>query len=152
MPSPAPFPATAVPPPATFATAHANVALFPRAAFRERLAALALDVILVVIVVQFGNLLDSGRATFLGMLVYHIGFWTWKQTTVGGIVCQLRVIRVDGTPLRFAEAFVRGLSGIFSLVIAGVGFLWILRDPERQAWHDRIAGTFVVNVPRNWPI
>ena len=38
------------------------------------------------------------------------------------------------------------------LVFAGIGFLWILRDPERQAWHDRIAGTFVVNVPRNWPI
>jgi uncharacterized RDD family membrane protein YckC len=34
----------------------------------------------------------------------------------------------------------------------GLGGLWILRDPERQAWHDRIAGTYVVKVPRNWPI
>jgi uncharacterized RDD family membrane protein YckC len=25
-------------------------------------------------------------------------------------------------------------------------------DPDRQAWHDRIAGTFVVKVPRAWPI
>ncbi len=34
----------------------------------------------------------------------------------------------------------------------GSGGLWILRDPEQQAWHDRIAGTYVVKVPREWPI
>jgi uncharacterized RDD family membrane protein YckC len=85
-------------------------------------------------------------------LVYHVWFWAWKQTTVGGIICQLRLVRTDGAPLRFAEALVRGLSGIFSLAVVGLGFFWILRDPERQAWHDRIAGTYVVKVPRNWPI
>jgi len=82
----------------------------------------------------------------------HIGFWTWKGTTVGGIICQLRVVRTDGTPLRFVDALVRGLSSIFSLAVVGIGCLWILRDPERQAWHDKIAGTYVVKVPRNWPI
>lgn len=131
---------------------------FPHASFPERLAAFALDVVLIVILAQvvrfdrlFGEWSPDGNLLLVA-LVYHIGFWTWKQTTVGGIVCQLRVIRTDGMPLRFAEAFVRGLGGIFSLVFAGVGFLWVLRDPERQAWHDRIAGTFVVNVPRSWPI
>jgi len=24
----------------------------------------------------------------------------------------------------------------------------MLRDPERQGWHDKIAGTYVVKVPR----
>jgi uncharacterized RDD family membrane protein YckC len=135
-----------------------SILAFSHATFFERLAAFALDLVLIAILAQvvrldrlFGEWSPDGNLLLVA-LVYHVGFWTWKQTTIGGIVCQLRVIRVDGTPLRFAEAFVRGLSGIFSLVIAGVGFLWILRDPERQAWHDRIAGTFVVNVPRNWPI
>jgi uncharacterized RDD family membrane protein YckC len=50
------------------------------------------------------------------------------------------------------DALVRGLSGIFSLAVVGLGFLWILRDAERQAWHDKIAGTYVVKVPRNWPL
>jgi uncharacterized RDD family membrane protein YckC len=36
--------------------------------------------------------------------------------------------------------------------VLGLGFLWILKDPDRQAWHDRIAGTYVVKVPRSWPI
>jgi len=135
-----------------------SILSFSHATFFERLAAFALDVVLIAILAQivrldrlFGEWSPDGNLLLVA-LVYHIAFWTWKQTTVGGIICQLRVIRIDGAPLRFAEAFIRGLSGIFSLVFAGIGFLWILRDPERQAWHDRIAGTFVVNVPRNWPI
>jgi uncharacterized RDD family membrane protein YckC len=131
-----------------------DLALFPRAAFRDRLAAFVLDVILVVIAYQvlddFARLRDG--AFFLMLLTYHIGFWTWKGTTVGGIICQLRVVRVDGATLTFADALVRGLSSIFSLVVVGLGCLWILKDPDRQAWHDKIAGTYVVKVPRNWPI
>ena len=68
------------------------------------------------------------------------------------IICNLRLVRTDGHPLQFSEALVRGLTGIFSLAVAGIGFLWILRDPERQAWHDRVAGTYVVKVPRSYPI
>ena len=130
--------------------------MLPRAAFLERLAAFALDVILVIILV---NIFDFDRydrdwpgSAILIALMYHVGFWTWKGTTLGGIICQLRIVRVDGAVVKFAEALVRGLTGMFSLAVAGLGFLWILRDPERQAWHDRVAGTYVVKVPRDWPI
>jgi uncharacterized RDD family membrane protein YckC len=68
------------------------------------------------------------------------------------MICHLRVVRVDGRPLRFVDGLVRGLSGLFSIVAAGIGFLWILKDPERQGWHDKIAGTFVVKVPRDYPV
>src|SRR5262245_63873267 len=124
----------------------------PHASFRDRIAAGALDLILVVITWQFLNEIRGGRAFFLLLLLYHIAFWTWKGTTVGGIICQLRIVRTDGSPLRFADALVRALSAIFSIVVLGLGMFWILRDPERQAWHDRIAGTYVVKVPRNWPL
>jgi uncharacterized RDD family membrane protein YckC len=146
-------PAAAVSPPAVPvpASAASDLASFPRAAFRDRLAAFVLDVILVALAVQ---LLHPTRDStfFLLLLVYHIGFWTWKGTTVGGIICQLRVVRADGAPLTFADALVRGLSSIFSLAVFGLGCLWILKDPEGQAWHDKIAGTYVVKVPRNWPL
>ena len=132
----------------------ADLTSFPHAAFLDRLAAFVLDIILVVITAQVLDLTrhDNDSAVLVLLLAYHIGFWTWKGTTVGGIICQLRVIRVDGAPLRFADALVRGLSSIFSLAVLGLGGLWILRDPERQAWHDKIAGTYVVKVPRNWPL
>ena len=152
-------PVADLPPAAAAAAGAADLLSFPRATFVERLAAFALDVVLVVIAAQILRLdrLFEGYPSFernllLLAVVYHVGFWTWKQTTVGGIICQLRLVRTDGNPLAFAEALVRGLTGIFSLAVVGLGFFWILRDPERQAWHDRIAGTYVVKVPRNWPI
>ena len=129
----------------------------PRGPFVDRLAAFVLDFILIVIVAQTLDLdrgFDGplGRFGLVLAVAYHVGFWTWKQTTLGGIICNLRVVRTDGEPLQFSEALVRGLTGIFSLAVAGLGFLWILRDPERQAWHDRVAGTYVVKVPRSYPI
>ena len=88
---------------------------------------------------------------FLLFLIYRIAHWSWQGTTVGGIICRLRVARIDGAPIRFTEAAVRGLSSILSTLVVGLGWLWILWDPERQAWHDKIAGTLVVRVPSDWP-
>jgi uncharacterized RDD family membrane protein YckC len=123
---------------------------YPRATFSVRAAAFALDFLLVALTLAMFQV-DSD--TVLPWLVaYHVGFWTWKATTVGGIICQLRVARVDGAPLRFVDALVRGLVGIFSLAIFGLGALWILRDEYRQAWHDKVAGTVVVRVPREYPL
>ncbi|MEO6237956.1 MAG: RDD family protein, partial [Vicinamibacterales bacterium] len=127
--------------------------LLPRATFMERFAAFALDVILIAITVQVLDFnRQEARVGFLLALAYHVTFWTLKGTTLGGIICQLRLVRVDGAPVGFPDALVRGLTGIFSLAVLGLGFLWILKDPDRQAWHDRVAGTYVVKVPRSWPI
>jgi uncharacterized RDD family membrane protein YckC len=159
--SPAPMPAAEEPlyaavaapaEPVPVATASELVVL-PRAAFLDRLAAFSLDAILIIIAVQVLDFdREFARVGFLLALAYHVSFWTLKATTLGGIICQLRLVRTDGAPVGFPEALVRGLTGIFSLAVLGIGFLWILKDPDRQAWHDRVAGTYVVKVPRNWPI
>ena len=133
--------------------AASELVMLPRAAFVDRLAAFALDAILVIIIVQVLDIHhQEARVGFLVALAYHISFWTLKSTTLGGIICQLRLVRVDGGRVSFPDALVRGLTGIFSLAVFGLGFLWILKDPYKQAWHDRVAGTYVVKVPRNWPI
>lgn len=127
----------------------------PRAMFRDRLAGFIVDLIAVGMVAAFlGAIFDfDGPGPFFPLLlVYYIVFWTWKQTSFGGLVCQLRLVRTDGMPLSFADSLVRGLAGIFSLLVFGLGALWIIRDPERQAWHDKIAGTYVVKVPRTWSL
>lgn len=123
---------------------------YPRASLGDRLLSGLLDLILLLLILGF-LAIDNDWWFTLG-LVYFIGFWSWKGTTVGGIICQLRIARVDSQPLRFVDGLVRGLSAIFSLAVAGLGFFWIAKDPERQAWHDRIAGTYVVKVPRHYPL
>ena len=129
-----------------------DLVTFPKAFFRDRLAAGVLDIILLAILRGLLDDLLSDNGGFLMALIYFVGFWAWKQTTLGGIICQLRIVRLDNQPIRFVDALVRGLAGIFSLAVLGLGFVWILRDQDRQAWHDRIAGTYVVKVPRNWPL
>jgi uncharacterized RDD family membrane protein YckC len=156
-PAPEPGPEAAAAP--GMSVAAGGLLTFPHAAFVERLAAFVLDLVLVAILAQVFRLdrlfwlYPAGDNNLLLIaLIYHVSFWTWKQTTIGGMICQLRLVKTDGSPIRVAEALVRGLVGILSLVVAGLGFLWVLWDPERQSWHDRIAGTYVVKVPRNWPM
>jgi uncharacterized RDD family membrane protein YckC len=127
---------------------------FPRASFLDRIVAFALDAILVAIV---NGVLVAGYFTFgrgpdnsylLVLFAYHVGFWAWKGTTLGGIICNLRMVRTTGEEPRFIDALVRGLSAIFSVAALGIGVFWMINDAERQMWHDKIAGTVVVKLPR----
>ena len=130
------------------AFAAAAVPLTTRATFVDRLVAGALDLLFVAFV--FNVFLDrlflwpDGQVWLFLCFAYFVTFWAWKGTTLGGIVCNLRVVRTNGAPLAGADAVVRGLACVFSFVPLGLGFLWILRDPQQQAWHDKIAGTVVI--------
>jgi uncharacterized RDD family membrane protein YckC len=122
----------------------------PLATFLERAAAFGLDALMV------GVLHEGLRGWFLPrysdayfplLLIYFIGFWTWKGTTVGGIIMKLRIVKLSRAPFEASDAIVRGLAGVLSFAAVGLGVLWILRDPQRQAWHDKAVGTVVVKDP-----
>ena len=144
--------ATPPPPPSYGATAAAappmlDIAALPRAGFWIRMLALLIDLILVA--VALGWLLHHGTGGLLLLLAaYGAIMWKLKGTTVGGIVCDLKVVRVGGGPLDWGTAIIRALGCFLSLVVAGLGFIWIAIDHEHQAWHDKIAGTVVVRVPK----
>ncbi len=130
------------PPPITPSAAST----YPRAGFMVRMGALLIDIILVAVLL---GILDSTRkAELIALATYGALMWKLKGTTIGGIVFGLQVVRVDGRPIDWATATVRALSCFLSLVVAGLGFIWIAIDPGRQAWHDKIAGTAVVRVPK----
>jgi uncharacterized RDD family membrane protein YckC len=119
---------------------------WPRAGFWERMGAAFLDVVLLGVIGAFAGLRMPW--IFLVALAYFAGFWTWKGTTVGGIVLGLKVVRLDGQPLAFMVALVRALAACFSIIVLFLGFLWIAWDSEKQGWHDLIAGTAVLRLPR----
>jgi len=147
-PIPAPFAAAATLPPVISAST------LPRAGFWLRIAASLLDLILVAIV--FGllskMLFGLGGAFPLWLAVYSIVLWATKGTTIGGIICGLKVVRIDDRPLDWSTAIVRGLSAFLSLAVAGLGFLWVAFDDDKQSWHDKIAGTTIVKVPKGTPL
>lgn len=118
----------------------------PRATFGIRMGALLLDVILVGIVLH--TLHEGSRFELLTLAAYGAVMWKLKGSTVGGIICGLRVVRIDGRPIDWPTAIVRALGCFLSLAVVGLGFLWIAIDSDRQSWHDKIAGTVVVRAPK----
>ncbi len=153
-------PATEAVPPLAIPVVHPTVpavisaATLSRAGFWIRVGAAALDFIMVMIITGIASKLFRGIEFHPGggfplwLIIYHSVFWATKGTTIGGIICGLKVVRLDDRPLDWGVAIVRSLCAVLSLVVAGLGFIWVAFDDERQSWHDKIAGTTIVKVPK----
>jgi len=139
--SPPPAAASAVPAPV--------VASLPRAGFWVRMAALFIDVLLVGFVM---SVLHAFHLHLLVLAAYGAVMWKLRGSTIGGIVFDLRVVRLDGREIDWEAAIVRALGCFLSLAVAGLGFFWIALDDQKQAWHDKIAGTAVVRVAKGVPL
>lgn len=123
-----------------------SAATLPRAGFWIRAGALALDGILLAVIVAMMHV--GPKYLLLALAIYGAVMWKLRGTTIGGVVCGLKVVRVDGRELDWATAIVRALGCFLSLVVAGLGFIWVAIDDDKQSWHDKIAGTTVVLVPK----
>ena len=133
-------------PPAPSPAPPISIALANRAGFWHRAVALLLDLILVGIMCSVVGFHSHG--VLLLLATYGAVMWKLRGTTIGGIVCNLRVVRLDGRAIDWPTAIVRALGCFLSAAVAGLGFIWVVFDPERQSWHDKIAGTVVVRTPR----
>jgi|GEM_PF-388212 len=76
--------------------------------------------------------------------IYHVAQWAIWGQTLGKRLLGIRVVRADGGRPSIAQALVRMVGYVFSLSLAGVGFLLIALDPRRQGLHDKLAETFVI--------
>lgn len=125
----------------------------PRAGFWIRVGAASLDFLMVFVcsLILFNGILgfDGGPGlNFLAWIVYHPIMWKLKGTTIGGIICSLKVVRIDDRPIDWGVAIVRALTAFLSGFSAGLGFIWVAFDDEKQSWHDKVAGTTIVRVPK----
>jgi uncharacterized RDD family membrane protein YckC len=126
-----------------------SAATLPRVGFWLRFAASLLDAILVGMVCGFLSNMWHGFGVFpFWFALYCVIMWATKGTTIGGIICSLKLVRVDDRPIDWSVAIVRGLAGFLSLFVAGLGFIWVAFDDDKQSWHDKIAGTTIVRVPK----
>ena len=126
-----------------------SAATLPHAGFWIRLGALAIDLVLCCLVIHLLPWVHFRPSLCLLLLgAYGAVMWKLRGTTVGGSIFHLKVVRLDDRPLDWTVAIVRVLSCLLSLVCVGLGFIWVAFDDEKQSWHDKIAGTTVVRVPK----
>lgn len=76
---------------------------------------------------------------------YSIFFWiNHDGATPGKKMLAIKVIRVDDKPISVSTAIIRELGYYVSIVPIGLGYLWVGWDKKKQGWHDKLAGTVVV--------
>jgi uncharacterized RDD family membrane protein YckC len=125
----------------------AELLAMPRADFWPRMGALLIDTVLVGMLISMTLKYRPFGLDLIVLAGYGAAMWKVKGATVGGIICNHRVVRLDGHEIDWPTAVVRAMGCFLSVATAGLGFIWIAVDDHRQAWHDRIAGTIVVRVP-----
>jgi uncharacterized RDD family membrane protein YckC len=129
------------------------------AGFWQRTLAVLIDWLIVlviampVIVVAFGAeyfSLDPVRrsgdlviALIVGIAV--VAFWRYCGATPGKLAVGIRIVDADtGNPPSTGRLVVRLLCYLLSALPLYLGFFWIAVDRRKQGWHDKIAGTVVV--------
>ena len=124
----------------------------PRADFWYRLGGFLIDFVvlyvigLVIGLVFSGNLVSQiliSLAAGIAYSVYFIG--SGSGQTPGMHLLNIRAVdAVTGGRVDYGRAFIRYLVGIVSQLPCYLGYFWMLWDPEKQTWHDKVAGTYVV--------
>lgn len=84
----------------------------------------------------------------LAAFLFFGWFWTHGGQTLGMRAWRLKTLRMDGLPMNWPASIARFAAALLSIGCFGLGFLWILIDPERLAWHDHLSRTRVVVEPK----
>ena len=77
-------------------------------------------------------------------MTYFIYFHGAIGQTAGKMILGLRVVCEDGRPLGYKRALLRWIGYFCSSALLNLGFLWIIIDRKKQAWHDKLAGSVVI--------
>jgi uncharacterized RDD family membrane protein YckC len=82
----------------------------------------------------------------LVVAIVYFGFTEGRTgQTIGKRAVGIRVLDArTGTPIGVGRAIGRFFAKYVSWFVCGLGFLWMLWDPAKQAWHDKMVGSYVV--------
>lgn len=142
-----------------------------KAGFFVRVLAMTIDILLIKIVLLiFAFMIDSllsvivysfktdnneaidkiiGGVIYFFWIIIPFAYFTisthkWGMT-IGKKLLGIKVINVHGELPTWEESLKREVLGkLFSSIILGVGYIWIIFDKNKQALHDKYAKTFVV--------
>lgn len=130
------------------------------ASLRRRLAAMLYDSLLilalclfisfVVVAINHGEGMTDKQLPFIQtiMLVtifsFFAGFWMHGGKTLGMQAWQIKLVTLDGKPLRLTQCLLRFFVAIVSIGFLGLGYWWMLWDKDKLTWHDRYSMTKII--------
>ena len=79
----------------------------------------------------------------IGLVFYTVMVGAWGAT-VGKMICGIRIVRGDGGRVTYGLSFTRYFAEFLSLVVLGLGYVWVALSPSKRAWHDYLCDTRVV--------
>lgn len=145
---------------AQIVTGEAVALELPPARFPSRIVALLLDMLVqaAVLGAALGTLFSSAgtssdyaaAATVTITALVIVGYPTAFETlsrgkTLGKLALGLRVVGDDGSPIRFRQALVRGLTGIIEIwSLAPIALICSIASDRGKRVGDFFAGTYVV--------
>jgi uncharacterized RDD family membrane protein YckC len=121
-----------------------------KASLVTRLIALIIDGIILAIIYGLlaaltGRAELGGIASFIVGVIYQWYFLTTQNgQTPGKRVMGIRVVKVNGAPLTAADVIIRYVGYYINSVVVMLGWIWAIFDADKQGWHDKLAGTYVV--------
>ncbi len=127
------------------------------ASFWQRLAAAIIDSVLFGILSSLlSGVLGGGSGSILDYLpavlywVYAVYMLVTYGATLGKMALKIRVeSETTGANLTWKEAFLREVVGKFlSSILLALGYLWVLWDPKKQGWHDKLGKSVVVKAAK----
>lgn len=90
--------------------------------------------------------------TFLISAFFILFFWVKHNgQTPGKKALHIKIVKEDGGDLDWGTAFVRYLCYFVSMIPLYLGFLWVIWDKKKQAFHDKIAKTVVIEADEQKP-
>ena len=135
------------------------------AGFLRRLGAMAYDTLLLLALLMMLSypyvwLTGGAKPGLIVKTLYQIyllaivcsfygSFWVRGGQTLGMRSWRIKLVRADGGALTWAIALKRLAFALLSLLSLGLGFLWVLFDRDKLAWHDRLSGTRMILLPKN---
>ena len=100
--------------------------------------------IIAPVVIAIFHPVTAAILVLLFTILYHVLFWYFAGQTVGKALMGLRVVPLQGGRLPLWRSFLRYFGYYLSGILLGLGFIWIIIDDRRMAWHDKLAQTCVI--------
>ena len=81
---------------------------------------------------------------FMIWIWFNLHFWRRGGQTLGMRSWRLRLLSTTGKPLTYTQCLLRLVMAVPSFAILYLGYLWVLIDKDKLAWHDRYSETRVI--------